>query len=126
MDGGAAVFFFEGVVVFPEAVGAFELYIDEGAGRVPLRDFGGPADGDAAEAEAVVNQAAFAHGDGLWGDDVEVDPRRGDLLEIVGVGKEGEEVSAFSWEPELGFQAEGAFLEATKRDGCGWRHGILA
>ena len=82
----------EEVLVSPEAVGAADLGVDEPRGRVERLDERAPAHGQAAERDAVVDDRARAHGDGRGGDDPEVEPRRGELLEVLGGLEEGEDL----------------------------------
>lgn len=81
----------EGVGVVPEGVGAAELAVDEAVGGLPDGDLGAPANGEVADAEAVVEEEAGAHVDGAGGEDVEAEEGGGDGREVVGVGEEGED-----------------------------------
>src|ERR1700733_8622471 len=78
----------ERMPVAPEAVGPTELAIDEAPPRGPLIDTGGPTQRDAVQAEAVLDQAARAQSDRLGGEELELEPRRSDPLEISGLGEE--------------------------------------
>lgn len=102
IDGGEAVF------VTPPAVGAAELEIDEAAAGLPEFDEGGPAEWDAAEADAVVDERAWPHGDGARGEDAEVEPGRGEEFEVGGIGEEGEGFFRASLYEDLAAEGIGA------------------
>jgi hypothetical protein len=89
---------FEGVGVLPERVGAAGLGVDEAVRWFPGLDAGLPADRHAMEAEPVVEQGAGLECDWLRGEDLEVEPRWGQGLEIPGVAVEGKGV--LDWEVE--------------------------
>lgn len=101
---GAAIAFGKAVFVNPLPVGAAELLVDEAVGRVPIADFGTPADGDAVEFDAVVDESAGAHFDFALGEDAKVDPGRRDGTEVAGVGEEGEDGVEGMRQPEFGFE----------------------
>lgn len=75
----------------PEGVGAAELGVGEGAGRVPALDLGPPADAQAVDPQAVVKHEARPHRDRAGGQDAEPEEAGGDGLEVVGVGEEGKD-----------------------------------
>src|SRR6476661_117707 len=89
----------EGVLVDPEAVGSPELLVDEAVGGLPDRDPGAPAQRDAANADAVVDQRPRAHLDRPRGEDLEAEKGRGHLLQVPGVGEEGEDLGARPGDP---------------------------
>ena len=55
----------------PEGIESFELFIDEGVGRVPVRDQRAPGKGQTKEAEAIVDLRPFGDGDGERTSDAE-------------------------------------------------------
>ena len=97
----------EGVFVDPKAVGAEDLLIDETVRWFPCRDPGSPGNGEAVDANAVIDEGPDAHFDGLRGDDVEIDPRRREDLKIGGIGKKGEDLLQRLGEDLLGGEVEG-------------------
>ena len=101
---GTAVFFFKGMSVTPKAIGAAALFIDKTGGRGPRDNFGAPKDGEAMNANLVVDGSADAHGDFSGGEDAEIEPRGSEGFQIVGIGKKGENFSARLGQPEVGFK----------------------
>ena len=91
---GSTVFFGEGMRVVPASVRAFELLIDKTVRRVPCGDVGTPADGDAADFEFVVDEAAGRDGDRAGRDDLEAQQAGRDFLEVARIGKETEKLLA--------------------------------
>lgn len=77
--------------VAPEGVGAAELGVGEGAGRVPALDLRPPADAQAVDPQAVVENEARPHRDRAGGQDAEPEEAGRDGLEVVGVGEEGKD-----------------------------------
>ncbi len=65
----------EGVFVVPGFVGANELLVCEGKGRVVFGDERAPFHGDSEELDEVVELRVLAHGCAIC-DDVEAEPRR--------------------------------------------------
>ncbi len=56
------------------------------------------------EAEAVIDEGAWVHGDWLWGEDSEVQKTGRDALEICRVCEEGEHFLTAAGYPELCFE----------------------
>ena len=86
----ASVALFEGVRVMPQGVGASKLDINEAVRRIPFGDFGPPADGEAVNSDAVVDECARTHFDGRGREYLKFQPRRREGLQIPRVGEEGE------------------------------------
>jgi hypothetical protein len=91
----------------PAAVGAGELDVSERRRRVEGLDESSPAERDAVEAELIVDESTGAHSDGARGDDVKVEERRGDALEVSGVGEEGEDLFTGAGQKERPFETIG-------------------
>lgn len=96
------------VGVVPQAVGPFELAIDEAGGWGPFVDAAAPVDGQAVEAEAVVDEGPGVHGDRAWRENVKVQPRRRDGFEIAGIRKEREDGFAREGQGHLDIKGEDA------------------
>ena len=92
--------------LMPEGVRAAKLHIDEVVRRIPFRDFCAPADGQAMDADAIVEKRAGLHLNGLGREDFKLYPRRGDGLEIVRIGEEGEDFVTRTRKPKLGVEGE--------------------
>lgn len=71
----------------PLVVRAGELAIDETRWRFPGGNLGAPGEGHAAQAQAIDDQRSDGHTDGTPDDDLEVQPRRGDLFEVASTAK---------------------------------------
>jgi hypothetical protein len=78
--------------VLPRVEGAVELDVDESPSRLPDDDAGSPANGYSVQAERVVDDGVSPHRDGIRCEDAEAKPRRGDRLEVAGVGEERERI----------------------------------
>jgi hypothetical protein len=89
----AAVLLGEAVFVNPDAIRAAKLFVDEAIGRIPHGDFAAPADGNAVNFEAIVDFDALMDFAG-WLEEMEVQPGRGDFLEVGGLGEEAENFGA--------------------------------
>ena len=79
-DDGAAVLFGKRMFMHPERVGALGLPIDKAVRRFPDRDLALPAQRDAAEAQAVIEQRPLRDPCVGRRDDFEVQPGRGQAL----------------------------------------------
>src|SRR5215467_835419 len=75
-------------------VRAGDLFIHEATRRVPYRDLCGPAQGNQAPAQRIVNQRSDGQVLGRF-DDPEIEPRRSDGLQVFGTGEELEDL--FDW-----------------------------
>ena len=102
----AAVALLERVGVVPEPVGAAQLHVDETMRRFPRDDPGAPAEGQAMDAEAVIDHRAGAHLDRRGRDDVELQKGRREFFQIRSVGEEGEDFGAWARKPLLGVESE--------------------
>src|SRR4051794_11648461 len=90
----------------PEAVGAPAVLGHEAVGRLPGGDPRPPADWEDAEVEAVVDQGPGAHLDRPGVKDLEAQPGGRQLLEVAGVGEEGEDLLARPGHPGRGAEFE--------------------
>ena len=106
-DEGSAFALLEEMFMVPEGVRSADLFVHEAEGRFPCTDQGSPTDGEAVEAESVVDECAGMHLDGLRREDAEVQEIWRDTLEIRGVREEREHLLAGAWDPELGFKRVG-------------------
>jgi hypothetical protein len=88
----------EAVDMVPVAVGPAELPVGEAVRRIPVLDPADPPDRNAVQPEAVfdLGPAGDRHGRVRH---PEVEPRRCDLLEVMGVGEELEHVCDVPWDP---------------------------
>ena len=78
------------VRVAPEFVRSRSLHVDENIGRVLLEDLGPPMNRDAMQSQTVTNLRAFGNCARVHRENSEAQPRRGDLFQVAGVGKERE------------------------------------
>ena len=99
--------FDEIMAMMPATIGPFELNVAERRRRVEGFDEGAPVEGDAVEAQFVVDQRTGSHLDRARCGDVEVQKRRGDALEVTGVGEEGEDLLAGPGQKERSFETVG-------------------
>ena len=99
---GSAIPFLEQVFVVPELVGAAALFIDEPKWRFPGGDFALPTEGQSMQTNPVIDPEAGAHFDRFRRENLETEPRRGDVLEVVCVGEEREDLGTRVGEPEFG------------------------
>jgi hypothetical protein len=74
--------------MIPTSVRAAQLAVGEPVGRLPNVDFARPADGEAVDAEAVVDLRAVLDEDWRGCEDAEPEPGRRQLLKVVGVREE--------------------------------------
>src|SRR5215207_1521758 len=86
----------EPVGVNPEAIGALQLLVYEPDGRLPVRYARPPAQREPEQAEPIVDQGPFSHGNRSWRENSEVKFGRGDTLEVGRLGEEGEHL--FTWQ----------------------------
>jgi hypothetical protein len=86
--------------VMPVFIGAFELGVDEEAGRSERFDAGTPLETGAVEAKLIVDECAFAHGDGWRSEDMKVEEGGRDAFEIERVREECKDFSAGAWDEE--------------------------
>ena len=100
----AAILFLEYVDVDPLAIGTAQLLIHEPEGCIPDCDFSAPPDRQAMDAQPVINQDAGAHGDFAGGDDVKIQPRRRNALQLARIGKKREHLFPGRGQPEFGFK----------------------
>lgn len=80
--------------VVPERVGADDLAVHEGAALVEGLDQGAPCDGQPPDAELVIEDGAGPTGQGFGREHLEVQPGRGEPLEVGGICEEGEDLGA--------------------------------
>lgn len=73
----AAITFYKSVRVMPERVGAAKLDVHKLVRRIPSGDLGAPADGQAVDADAVVDECPGIHRDGCGGNYIKAQPGRG-------------------------------------------------
>ena len=80
----------------PERIGALDLLVDKGMGRVPVRDERAPAKGQAKEAQTIVDTGVF--GDGDWEGALYAKTQFGrrNAREIFRGGKKGEYIYTYS------------------------------
>src|SRR3954447_2410054 len=99
----------EFVCVVPQGVRPAQLTVDEAHAGLPVLDLGEPPDRQAVQPQPVLDDRAGAHRDRAGRGDGEPQPRRGDRLEVAGVGEEGEDVVGGAGQallPEQGVVAE--------------------
>jgi hypothetical protein len=94
----------EGVGVVPQIVGPGKLLIDELMRRIPDDNLGSPANGDAVNLDAVIDEKAGAHDNGRGCEDFKLQPRRREFLQIACLAEEGKNFVARAREPELGVE----------------------
>jgi hypothetical protein len=80
------------VAVMPQPVGSPDLSVDERQAGVPLVDLRGPPQRHPVHAQAVLDQRAGAHRGRLGRQDLELQPRRRDRLEIPRAAEEREDL----------------------------------
>ncbi len=102
----AAIALGEGVGVVPQVVGPGKLLIDELMRRFPDDDLGSPADGDAVNLDAVIDEQAGTHDDGRGCQDFKLQPGRREFLEIARLAEEGKNFVARAWQPKLSVEEE--------------------
>ena len=94
--------FLKCVGMMPQAVGPAHLDVDEPMRRLPGHDFRLPPDGQAMDADPVVEGEARAHDDRLGRQDLELQPRRREHLEVARLGEEGENLADGPRDEQLG------------------------
>ncbi|MFM1943605.1 MAG: hypothetical protein RI897_2587 [Verrucomicrobiota bacterium] len=95
----------------PQPVGAAFLFVGEVVRWVPAGDFRLPAEGDAVNPEAIIDEGSGLHGDGGGGEDGKVQPGRGDGFEVFGVGEEAEGFLEREWQESILFEDESSHGE---------------
>jgi hypothetical protein len=75
----------ENVLVVPESIRPLKLFVHKPVRRIPGRDACAPAQRDAVNPEAVVDQRACPHDDGQRCCDVKNQPGRRDRLQVGGI-----------------------------------------
>jgi curved DNA-binding protein CbpA len=100
----AAVALFERVLVDPQPIRAANLLINEAKRRLPEIDARAPAQWNAAHAEAIINQRAGPHLNRRRRDNFEMEPRRGDHVEIRSVGEKRKYVFRRQPQPQFGLK----------------------
>src|SRR4051812_38871942 len=107
------------VRVVPQPVRAAQLDVYEALARHPCLDPRQPADPQAVEAQAVLDQRALPHLDRPRRDDAEAEPRRRDRLEGAGVREEREELVRRAGQALLA--PKDVIAEHCPLYGLGWR-----
>jgi hypothetical protein len=113
------------VTVVPQPVRAPDLAIDERRARLPLLDPRRPAQREAVQAQAVLDQRAGAHGHRLGREDLEAQPRRRDRLQVAGAGEEREHFLARAPHDLCTLEAMRSHAASTSRragSSRGWRN----
>jgi hypothetical protein len=82
----------EAVLVHPGTIRSANLRVDEQEGRVPNGDLACPVEGDAVQAQHVVDPRSRLHADGARTGDPELQPRRRHHLQVFGVCKKRKDV----------------------------------
>jgi thiol-disulfide isomerase/thioredoxin len=100
----AAVFFRERVRVAPAAIWSAPLLVAEADRRIPAGDFRAPAHRQAVNFQPVINHRPDAHLDIAGREDIEIQPRRRDDLQIARIGEKRENPFARHRQPEFGFK----------------------
>ena len=98
----AAIARLEGMLVNPLTVGAANLLVHETVRRLPDFDVRAPAHWHAPHAQPVVNLCSRAHRDRQRSDDVKIQPRRCEGVEVRGVGKKRKQFLWRQRQPEFG------------------------
>lgn len=88
----------------PEPIRPANLLVHEAMRRLPGADARVPAQRHAAHAQPVVNQCPLAHDDGRRRDDVKMQPRRREGVEVGGVGEEREQLLRRQRQPKFGLE----------------------
>jgi hypothetical protein len=78
--------------VEPDGIRTLELFVGEGVRRLPVGDACAPAERDTAHLEIIIDQRALTHDDRQRGLDAETQFRRGNRLEVLGLGEEIEDL----------------------------------
>jgi hypothetical protein len=95
------------VTVRPAPVGTGDLDIGERTLGIENLDAGSPADGHTVQAQAVIDDRSRFHRDGRRCRDLEAEERRGDPLEVEGVGEERKDLATRSGHELGSLQEEG-------------------
>lgn len=82
-DQGPAITRLKAVLMPPQLVRATQLEIDKTMRRLPLHYFTPPAQRDAVNAQAVVDESSLLDRLGLGLKNLEVQPRRGQLFQVL-------------------------------------------
>jgi hypothetical protein len=104
LDGGASCLRAKAVTVDPEPVRSSQLLVDEPVRRLPAGDLGAPVERKAEKAQPVVDQGAGRNPRRRRGEDVKVELRRSDPLEVAGFGEKGDDLVDSEGEGEGGAQ----------------------
>jgi hypothetical protein len=88
---GLPVPFLKCVLVTPFAIWAGDLLIDKPERRFPNGDFGPPPEGDTMQTQTVFYQRTTSHLDRGGRQNGKVQPRRGNLFELISVREEIED-----------------------------------
>lgn len=78
------------MLMHPFPVWPAELHIGKAVWRIPIGDFGLPADGDSAYAQLVVNQGSWAHLNGPRCHNAETQERRCNSFQITSLSEKSE------------------------------------
>ena len=91
---GGITLLFKSMFVNPPSIRAFLLLIDKSIRRLPRSDRRSPTQRNPMNAQPLVDPCSLAHFDGAFCEDVEVQGRWCDPLQVAGVCKEGEDILA--------------------------------
>ena len=100
---GTAAVLDKGMFVHPERVGSFGLTVDETLRRFPDGNFTLPAQRDAAQPQAVIEQGSLLDDNVRRRDDLKVQPRRREALQVARIGEKLEYLGARRRNQQLGF-----------------------
>jgi len=108
----------EPVGVSPETIRATHLLVHEPVGWLPVHDACLPAQRNTEKAQSVVDCGPFFHWDRLWCEDLEVQFRRGNALQVGSIREKGEHL--FAWQRQLHGRLENMEGHITYCERNGW------
>ena len=106
------------VGVPPEPVGTAHLLVHEPVGWLPVHDACLPAQRNTEKAQSVVDCGPFFHWDRLWCEDLEVQFRRCNALQVGSIREKGEHL--FAWQRQLHGRLENMEGHITYCERNGW------
>lgn len=106
----------ERVLVVPVAIRPAQLPVGEAKRRFPIANLRAPANGNAMQPQAVIDQRASVHVDRPGRDDLKIQPRRRDRFQVERIGEEVKDFCLWARQAKFGQQAEGTRVVRMRSD----------